>query len=36
MVNAFPVAGKVRNATALPRYFGYGKEIAFYTWVVSL
>ncbi len=28
----FPVAGKVRNATALPRYFGYGKGITFYTW----
>jgi TnpA family transposase len=26
------VAGKVRNATALPRYFGYGKGITFYTW----
>lgn len=28
----FPVAGKVRNATALPRYFGYGRGITFYTW----
>lgn len=28
----FPVSGKVRNATALPRYFGYGKGITFYTW----
>src|SRR5512135_2961763 len=28
----FPVAGKVRNATALPRYFGYGKGLTFYTW----
>ncbi len=28
----FPVSGKVRNATALPKYFGYGKGITFYTW----
>jgi TnpA family transposase len=28
----FPVAGKVRNATALPRYFGYGRGVTFYTW----
>jgi TnpA family transposase len=28
----FPVRGKVRNATALPRYFGYGQGITFYTW----
>jgi len=28
----FPVSGKVRNATALPRYFGYGKGVTFYTW----
>lgn len=28
----FPVSGKVRNATALPRYFGYGRGITFYTW----
>ena len=28
----FPVSGKVRNATALPRYFGYGKGLTFYTW----
>jgi TnpA family transposase len=28
----FPTAGKVRNATALPRYFGYGKGVTFYTW----
>jgi TnpA family transposase len=28
----FPAAGKVRNATALPRYFGYGKGVTFYTW----
>jgi uncharacterized protein DUF4158/Tn3 transposase DDE domain-containing protein len=26
-----PVAGKIRNATALPRYFGYGKGVTFYT-----
>jgi TnpA family transposase len=29
----FPVKGKVRQARALPRYFGYGKGITFYTWV---
>lgn len=23
----FPVSGKVRNATALPRYFGYGRGV---------
>ena len=28
----FPAAGEVRNATALPRYFGYGKGLTFYTW----
>ena len=28
----FPVRGKVRGATALPRYFGYGRGITFYTW----
>jgi TnpA family transposase len=28
----FPVRGKMRNATALPRYFGYGQGITFYTW----
>jgi TnpA family transposase len=28
----FPVRGKVRNATALPRYYGYGQGITFYTW----
>ena len=28
----FPVRGKVRNASALPRYFGYGEGITFYTW----
>ena len=28
----FPVSGKVRNATALPRYFGYGRGVTFYTW----
>lgn len=29
----FPVKGKVRQARALPRYFGYGKGVTFYTWV---
>jgi TnpA family transposase len=28
----FPVSGKVRVATALPRYFGYGEGVTFYTW----
>ena len=28
----FPTSGKVKNARALPRYFGYGKGITFYTW----
>src|SRR4029434_10370403 len=28
----FPVSGKVRYATALPRYFGYGRGVTFYTW----
>ncbi len=27
----FPVSGKARNATALPRYFGYGRGVTFYT-----
>lgn len=28
----FPVSGKVRNAVALPRYFGYGRGLTFYSW----
>lgn len=28
----FPLKGTVRQARALPRYFGYGKGITFYTW----
>lgn len=28
----FPVRGKVRNASALPRYFGYGAGLTFYSW----
>jgi hypothetical protein len=28
----FPVRGKMRNARALPRYFGYGEGITFYSW----
>lgn len=28
----FPVSGKVRNATSIPKYFGYGKGVTFYTW----
>jgi TnpA family transposase len=28
----FPVAVRTANATALPKYFGYGKGLTFYTW----
>jgi TnpA family transposase len=28
----FPVSVKARNATALPRYFGYGRGLTFYSW----
>ena len=28
----FPVSVKTRNATPLPRYFGYGRGLTFYTW----
>ncbi len=28
----FPVAVKTANATALPKYFGYGRGLTFYTW----
>jgi TnpA family transposase len=28
----FPVQGQVRNARALPRYFGHGQGLTFYTW----
>ena len=28
----FAASGKVRNAAALPRYFGYGKGVTFYIW----
>ena len=28
----FPVAVKNRQAVALPRYFGYGRGLTFYTW----
>jgi len=28
----FPVSVKTQNATALPRYFGYGRGLTFYTW----
>nr|WP_303652785.1 Tn3 family transposase [Paludisphaera mucosa] len=31
----FPVSGKVRMATSLPRYFGYGKGVTFYTWTAD-
>ncbi len=29
----FPVAVKNTQATALPRYFGYGRGVTFYTWL---
>ncbi len=29
----FPVAVKSRKATPLPRYFGYGRGLTFYTWI---
>lgn len=28
----FPVAVKTRNAVSVPRYFGYGKGLTYYTW----
>ena len=28
----FPVRGKARGATAVPRYYGYGRGLTFYTW----
>jgi TnpA family transposase len=28
----FPVSVKSRHATAIPRYFGYGRGVTFYTW----
>jgi TnpA family transposase len=28
----FPVPVWIRTATALPRYFGYGQELTFYSW----
>lgn len=28
----FPVTVKNTQATALPRYFGYGRGVTFYTW----
>lgn len=28
----FPVPVKAKNATSLPKYFGYGKGITFYSW----
>ena len=31
----FPVSVNVRMATALPRYFGYGKGVTVYTWTAD-
>jgi len=31
----FPVRGKVATAAALPRYFGFGKGLTFYTWTAD-
>lgn len=28
----FPVAVKTRNAVSIPRYFGYGRGLTYYTW----
>ena len=28
----FPVAVKARNAVSIPRYFGYGRGLTYYTW----
>lgn len=28
----FPVAVKARNAVSIPKYFGYGRGLTFYTW----
>ena len=28
----FPVRGSAENATALPKYFGLGRGLTFYTW----
>ena len=28
----FPVSVKTRNAVSVPRYFGYGKGLTYYTW----
>ena len=28
----FPVSVRSRHATAIPRYFGYGRGVTFYTW----
>lgn len=28
----FPVTVKTRNAVSIPRYFGYGKGLTYYTW----
>ena len=32
----FPVPVKNRMATALPRYFAYGKGLTFYTWMANI
>ncbi|MFK7990356.1 MAG: Tn3 family transposase [Sandaracinaceae bacterium] len=31
----FPVTGKSSVARAIPRYFGFGRGVTFYTWVAS-
>ena len=31
----FPVRGSAENATALPKYFGLGKGLTFYTWTAD-
>ncbi|MEA5488833.1 Tn3 family transposase [Pseudanabaena sp. CCNP1317] len=32
----FPVSVKNSQAVALPRYFGYGRGLTFYTWTSDL
>ena len=28
----FPVSGKIRKAASIPKYFGYGRGVTFYSW----
>ena len=31
----FPVSVKTRNAVAIPKYFGYGRGLTYYTWTLD-